>query len=454
MRIRKFVASSMPLALQQVRETLGEDAVILNTRKLSGRGRLEPGQVEVTAGCEEEVPAMAAATGIEARPGSVGAPRPVPLYSRLYNQGRGGDARVRALDLASVVPNLRPAVQQPAPEKPALPPERPALSEPPAQPALGAPLQQLKEAIARMERLATGLALPPALDELAGDLRRAGVAEELVRQCLQAVFQELDGSALAKVAVVRRRAAEYLAGRLPPRRDIRIGKGRRTVAFVGLSGSGKTTAMAKIAAGFAAKLRRRGESREVILIVSTDTRRVGGLDQVRSLAELVGVPFEVAYEEAEMVAALERHPAARLVLIDTAGCGLREAGERERQQRLLEVAETDEVHIVVDGLTSLENTVDIVQAHPAAPERRLLFTKMDEATRPGSVLSAAVRVDVPVSYLTDGPALPGGLRPGDLRALVDEVVSPASAIASGDPGARPSPGREGRAGGPWARGAD
>jgi len=425
MKIKKFVAPSMPQALQQVRDDLGEEAVILNTRKLSGRERSRGEQVEITAGLQG--PGAAVARSLEGPPSRLApSSRALPLLSRAYGERSGAPPQlteppVRRLDLASVVPAIRPPADR---GSRAMPPEEahvaPALL--PAVGAAGAPLDQLQEAIERMERLSVGLSLPPQLSKLAETLRRAGVSEALVRDCVQGLFQQLRGDELADSATVLGRAAVLLKAKLPGRGDIRIGRERRVIGFVGASGAGKTTAIAKIAAGFAAKMRKRGDRAVGIVIISTDTRRVGGLDQARSYAELIGVPLEVVYEAAEMRAALERHPEARLVLIDTPGCGVRELEERERQRHLLEVAGTDQVHVVVDGLTGFDHMLDLIEATQGLGDRRLLFSKIDEVIRPGALLSAAAASGLPISYLTAGPALPGGIRPGELEPLVDQVI--------------------------------
>jgi len=453
----------MPQALQQVRDQLGDEAVILNTRKLTGRERSRDEQVEITAALESQgAPAPAAASSSATSPSATSpavataesgvdplAPRsqPLPFLSRMYGGRTAEEAPaesseeppVRRLDLASIVPRIRPEGDRLAGRDGAATPlagPRPERATAPAEAAPTAPerfpnasragesLTQLHQAVERMERLSAGLSLPPQLSQLAERLRRAGLSETLVRDCVHGLFQRLDGEALDSSAAVARSAAALLKERLPGRGDIRIGKERRVVGFVGASGAGKTTAIAKIAAGFAAKMRKRGQESGGIVIISTDTRRVGGLDQARSYAELIGVPLEVVYEAPEMRAALERHHKARLVLIDTPGCGAREVEERQRQQHLLEVAGAETVHVVVDGLTGLDHMLDLIAATDGLGDRRLLFSKIDEVLRPGALLSAAVETGLQISYLTAGPALPGGIRPGELDSLVDQVVEP------------------------------
>ena len=430
MKIRTYVASSMPQALQQVREELGDDAVILNTRTLRANDPEQAegdAQVEVTAGLEGvAVPSG----GIAARPLP---PRPAapaqPLLARMYAPDRlkpatvasPGRADLPTPDLGAIAagrlagsPQAQTAPQKEGRSDRAI---RPDSGETRARQSF----EQLRAAVQRVEGLVSGIVLPEELSRLSHSLRAAGLAEDLAKECIQSVFQELDGEGLEDGDAVRRRAASLLMRRMPARRDIRVGSQRRVVAFVGASGAGKTTALAKIAAGFAAKYRQRGEA-DRIAIVTTDTRRIGSLDQAKNLAGLIDVHLEVAYDEEEMAAVVSRLPQARLVLVDTAGCGLDDGDERARQRRLLETAGVDEVHIVVDAKTRLDHMLDWIDATRDLGTRRLLFAKVDEARRCGAVLSAAARTEVPISYLTVSAVLPGGIEPGDLDGMVREAT--------------------------------
>ena len=82
----------------------------------------------------------------------------------------------------------------------------------------------------------------------------------------------------------------------------------------------------------------------------------------------------------------------------------------------------DEVQIVIDGLTSFDHMLDVIEASEVFPHRRLLFTKMDEVVRSGAVLSVAARSQIPISYLVVGPEVPGAIEAGDLAKLVGKII--------------------------------
>lgn len=433
MKIRKYVARSMPEALQQVRDDLGEHAVILNTRQLRRNSRFNPqdeARVEITAAYDGSAPAVAA-TAADLPDPEPGPPiRPAPWAVRRY--GAPGPAAVTGSAATAVSPRVRPISAPPTTAVPAtaisaepsVPVERRSVASAPVSAVSGLELQQLarnlrqvQEALARLERRTAGaVILPEALARLADRLRGLGLAVDLVDSLAQQLLVELSGEALADREAVVERAAALLAGQLPGCRDIRLGSRRRVVGFVGAAGAGKTTAAVKIAAGFS---RKRGGR---VLLVTADDRGVGALDQARAYGQIIGVPLETAYDEEEMTAVLARHPQARLVLVDLAGCGPRDQRERDRQRRLLAAAGADEVQVVIDGTGSLEHMLDQLEAAELFPERRLLFTKMDEALRPGPAISAAVRSQVATSYLVVGSAVPGEIEAGNLAGLVARAI--------------------------------
>ena len=410
MKIKKYVARNMPEALQQVREDLGEKAVILNTRQIRRNHRFNPHgetRVEVTAAFDD-------------------AASPSPLAA----------ARSQAAPLAAQKYAMHASAEPPPPVEPQLPaepppePQRrlPPASDPQVEPPGGLRRQDVEEMVGRLRHLQDAVAqleqrgraqvvLPEELERLASRMHSMGLAEALVGQVVQQLFQEVDGEALNERRQVGERAGALLVELLPVCKDvIKIGPRRKVIGFIGSSGSGKTTAAAKIAAGFAMKRKHR------VVLVTADDKRVGALDQARAFAEIIGVPLEVAYTPEEIEAVLEKHAAAQLVLIDTAGCGPHDHQAWEHQRRLLEAAGVDGVQVVIDSLTSFDHMLDVIEACEGFPERRLLFTKMDEAVRSGAVLSAVARSQIPVSYLVVGPAVPGAIEAGNLAKLTGKMV--------------------------------
>ena len=423
------MARNMPEALQQVRDDLGENAVILNTRQIRRNNRFnldDEVRVEVTAAFDEGGVARTAAPPSKAAAASDGSPASAPVQRGVPPRASLAAQKYTSPPLSPPSRPLVDAQREPSRQFPA-PAETAPLAPPAAVPSgdvasLLKQLQELQKTVARMERRApaAGIVLPPTLARLAERMRSRGVDSGLADPLVQQLVEKLGGKTLEDGARVKQRAAALLSGRLPGCKDIKIGRRRKIVGFFGPAGAGKTTAAAKIAAGFAMK------RRESILLISADDKRVGALDQARAFAQIIGVPLEVAYTEEEITTVMERHAEAKLVLIDPSGCGPHDHSEKERQRRLFAAAGADEVQVVIDGMSSLDHMLDVIEASELFGERRLLFTKMDAVVRSGAVLSAAAHSQVPTSYFIVGAAVPGQIEAGSLARLANEMIGVAT----------------------------
>ena len=448
MKIRKYVARNMPEALQQVRDDLGDSAVILSTRQIRKNNRFTPddeARGEVTAAFDEGVaPAETGGRTVGARTsqpemGGAGGRSEVPSVAvqRYASQTGQRDWPPSKPPLESAAEPQSPFAAQAGSELGQVEPPPSVAREAATTPQvdvggvdvdrLFAELGKLQKAVSRMERQGrNGVVLPAALGRLAERMENVGLGRNLIDELVQQLFEEMGGKALEDRVRVGERAAGLLIKRMPKCRDIKVGRRRKVIGFFGAAGAGKSTAAAKIAAGFAMK----GDYR--IVLISADDRRVGALDQARAFAQAIGVALEVAYEVEEIGSILERHAQAQLILIDPAGCGPLDRQGLERQRRLFEAAGTDEVQIVIDAKSSLDHMLDQIDASEIFANRRLLFAKMDEVGRAGGVLSAAAASQVATSYFTVGPGVPGEIEAGNLSRLVSKMMG--ISIASGKKG--------------------
>jgi len=435
------VARNMPEALQQVRDDLGDSAVILSTRQIRRNNRFnldDEARVEVTAAFDEAVPQGETGTGsTESRVGPTGSGRagvrsdPPSLAAQRYASQAGPPSE--GLPESGSEPELQfQAEPIESPPFSAPPPTAQSVAADLPQADAGGvdvgkileELRKLQKSVARMERQRwNGVALPEGLGRLAERMENVGLARPLIDELVQQLFEEMGGKTLEDRIKVGERAASLLIKRMPRCRDIKVGRRRKVIGFFGTAGAGKSTAAAKIAAGFAMK----GDYR--IVLVSADDSRVGALDQARAFAQAIGVAFEVAYTEEEVGSILERHTQAQLILIDPAGCGSLDQQGRERQRRLFEAAGVDEVQVVIDAKNSLDHMLDQIEASEIFDRRRLLFTKMDEVRRSGGVLSAAATSQIATSYFTVGPGVPGEIEAGNLGRLASKMMGVSVASA-------------------------
>jgi len=402
MRIKKYMAATMPEALKLVKADLGPKAVILNTRtikKSGGLGILAKGQIEVTAAIDEPAPGQKV--------------KPTPAKGEQVRRGGAEDPS----------PPGTPPRRTRRPTKPVAPESRPS-GPPEARPARAAAstegaawadrisrqIQELQASLHSAGRPSSQTPrqlLPGALGALAAQMHDAGLQSELAEDLLNDILLEPGEAGFRTLPPLQEKAAGNLSARMPPPALTRVtGNVRSVVALVGPAGSGKTTAAARIAAEIA------GKDGPRAAFIAADTDRVGGLEQLRAYAAILSLPVDVVRSADEMVAAIRARRDVDLLLIDTAG-----ASPSSREEG------PSEVHLVLGATTGLAQMFDTLKAYSEVGIDRLLLTKLDETDRLGAVCSLAARADLPISYTTDGREVPGNLNPGNPEQLCRALFS-------------------------------
>ncbi|MEO8633741.1 MAG: hypothetical protein ABI587_00550 [Gemmatimonadales bacterium] len=193
--------------------------------------------------------------------------------------------------------------------------------------------------------------------------------------------------------------------------------GPRVIAFVGPTGVGKTTTIAKLAthAEFF-----RGKR---VGLLCLDTYRVGAVEQIRTYAEIAGLPCEVIYESSDIPAALRRLADRDLILVDTPGRGPRLHADTAQVRQWLSQLAPHEVHLVLPaGLQAgvVRRTVEGFRSHGIS---HLLATKMDEAPDDWTLFDLAAELRVPMRWLSDGQEVPR-----DLKAAAPRLLASVAAI--------------------------
>lgn len=187
------------------------------------------------------------------------------------------------------------------------------------------------------------------------------------------------------------------------------------IALVGPTGAGKTTTAAKLA------IRRGmfGAARPGLLTI--DTYRVGGMEQLATYAELADVPFEVVYDAREIDGAMKRLSQCDVLIIDTPGRSPASSELTERWRTLLDALAPDEVHLVLPASLRPDLALDIARSYGATRTHcgatHLLVSKFDEVPRETGIADLALSLEMPSRWITDGQDVPADLKPGAPRLL-------------------------------------
>ena len=191
------------------------------------------------------------------------------------------------------------------------------------------------------------------------------------------------------------------------------------IALVGPTGAGKTTVAAKLAIG-AEKL---GNRR--VGLLTLDTYRVGGLEQLGTYAELAGIPLEVAYHPLEIPEALRRLATCEVIVVDTPGRSPRARELNENWRALLAEVSPDEVHLVLPATLRTDVALAVRAAFAPFGVSHLLPSKLDEVPGECGVADLALQMDLPARWITDGQDVPADLHDATPRVLATLGAAPA-----------------------------
>lgn len=418
MKIVRHMAPDMRQALRSIREQLGEDAVILSSKRC-------PEGVEVTAAIDFDATNLQAAlsTPLESLPSSQPSPprQSAPAIAISSPSAPVTLGRPQAVVPESTVPRQEPTFSL-TPAKPDL--AASVLAELPSEssPAITAASEAMGTELKTLRRM-----LETQLAQLAwNDLtRRAPVHIEILRELTEiGISQDLADYILkqlpdnVELGFARRFAIAGLSQYLLVTGDRWLENGGR-VAFIGATGVGKTTTLAKLAVRWVL----RHGSRDLAL-VGTDTVRIGAQAQIQSLGQMLGVPVYTP-ENFESLPTLLSRLDQRLILIDTPGASLRDTQLASRLAVLANSASQLETAVVLAASTQAGALEETVKRFAPANPSCCLLTKIDEAASLGGALSVLIRARLPISYTSEGQRVPEDLRPA--RAL--EVVSTAVRLA-------------------------
>ncbi|MBF0245301.1 MAG: flagellar biosynthesis protein FlhF [Planctomycetes bacterium] len=185
----------------------------------------------------------------------------------------------------------------------------------------------------------------------------------------------------------------------------------QVVMLVGPTGVGKTTTLAKLAARFKLK------DGIKVGFITLDTYRIAAVEQLRTYADLIGVPLKVVSTHEDLGRALEHFRSMQLILIDTAGRSPRNAEKMRDLQNYVKIAKPDELHLVLSMNIHNDVMQDALKRYEPFPVTKLLLTKLDETTHYGSILSIISKTQKPIGYLTTGQEVPEDIEVASGRRL-------------------------------------
>lgn len=372
MKIRRYLGSNMQEAILKVKMDLGNDALILNTRKVRQKGLFKlfsKPMVEVLAAIDDIPPSRREK---EQEPGEEkNGNRP---------QNHSGDSRSdkegEIAKLESKVNNMQTMLQR--------------------------VYEQLLEKNRKDPKPKSDKAntYPKIFEIFNSNLIKNEVDEEVAEKIISTALEK--AGRIESVNEAASVVCNIISGILGKPETLKLrDDGKPTVViFLGPTGVGKTTTLAKIAANYALNQKKR------IGLITADTYRIAAVEQLKTYAEILGLPITVIYSPNEIRDAINGYPDMDMILIDTAGRSYRNKPQFEELKMLVNAACADEVFLVLSATTSMLNCREILKHYSFLRQYKLIFTKIDEAPAYGIILNTKLLTGRSLSYLTTGQSVP------------------------------------------------
>ncbi|ALS99283.1 flagellar biosynthesis protein FlhF [Lacimicrobium alkaliphilum] len=420
MKIRRFYGKDMRDALNQVKEELGGDAVIMSNKKVAEG-------IEIVAAYDKEPVKKAGERQSSPAPGANVAPlrgRQQPASARTAKAqatpslseiiGDSGPDSLRAL-LEKQNKQAESASAQAQPQKVAQattvsPAVAPKQHDDKGMDDIRQELQSLRNVL---EFQVSGLLKQerqqsrPLHSYLIDQLQRLGITSSLAEQVVSYAPPNCEQRDAWKFLL------KLLMNRLHTSNNEILTQGG-VVALVGPTGTGKTTTIAKLAAQYA-----RQHGHQQVALITTDSYRIAAYEQLATYGKIIGCNVKKASNAEELSDLLYQFRNKGLVLVDTAGFGQRDARLIKQLDTLSESSCANIKHYLVLAANAQHQVMEhTLKTYRQISLQGCIFTKLDECYSLGEAISLAVEHKLPVGYLTDGQKVPEDIKVADGKYLI------------------------------------
>ncbi len=183
--------------------------------------------------------------------------------------------------------------------------------------------------------------------------------------------------------------------------------GTKVIFFIGPTGVGKTTTIAKLASSYIV------DEKKKVALITADTYRIAAAEQLRTYAGILEVPFRVVYSPEEIVQALNIFSGYDYLFIDTSGHSYQNEEQKQNMSQIVHSIDGEaekEVFLVLSATTKYKDLLKIVDTYSEITEFKLIFTKLDETNALGNLLNLKLHTGTSLSYITCGQNVPDDFR--------------------------------------------
>lgn len=431
---QKFTAANSAEALKMVREKMGSDAMILSSKDVDDGVEIVAISPDALAHLASQKNPFLAKTNNASDSLAATAPLNTPVFEELPKEVlpriTTPSMDVRGLIVKDIINSAADGASpdgnaqvNPSPSTTPVPPTTPV--ESPRVEQLFSEIEEVKKLLQshlassywnNLQQESAGHA------EVTKTLLSAGFSPKLCAQLVQNLSETGDLKSL--LAEVQKRL-EHSIKTIDPLEAFDRGG---IFAFIGPTGVGKTTTVAKVAARCVLRY-----GRNQVALLSTDTYRIGAQEQLKVFARILGLPVISLRDSEDLESKLNELSQRHIILLDTAGVNQRDVLMIEQSQLLKEGSRDAHRILVMSSTTDLRTQEDVIMLHNQASidanQSRIMgaiITKTDEAAQIAPVLDSLMRHELPLMFLSNGQRVPEDLSQANVAYLAHRAMHPRS----------------------------
>jgi len=412
LKLKTFTAPTYTEALNKVKESLGDDVVIVSSKEIKKKTLTSQGLYEIVVATEEE--------NIKPRK-SVTSDEEHVKEVMLKLSSAAKEISSLSKEESSFNHNISQN-QDTAYNNPLEPPKNDEII------AIKNQISQISDTLKFLQATVwdmtnkNDLELPPEFSEIYALSRASGMSEGHLDEIMKLTIKYMPIKMRKNRETIKRYFHTLLKKMVPIRveREIRPPH-KKIMMFVGPTGVGKTTTIAKLAARYAYKLNQRHK----VGIITLDTYRIGAVEQLMTYAKMMRLPIETVVDPNDFGDALNSLRHNDYILIDTVGSSQHDKEKIEKLKSYLKVDTFAEINInlVLSAVTKYEDLVDIWKNFSILPIDTFVFTKLDETKTYGNIFSLLLDTKKPVSYFSIGQEVPDDLMQAGADYLLKGILN-------------------------------